>query len=654
MATFIGFRDGGKTNEEGLHKELNRLFTAGNPITVTPSSMQVVQRGAGANMSVDISIGDVHLINPAGTYSYWGWTDAATNAVITTSDPTNPRIDVICAYLDLTVVSSSSNNNPGALKFYVATGTPAGTPVAMTDAAIQTALGSTTPFIRLATVSVVAASSTVTNAVITDARTNITMKVPTSSTISSGYTTLLNTPTTITDNANRSYTCVFNGVDLSGTLAPGYRLRTTRSVAAPTQSTSLNGTTQYWSRASASLGTSMTFTNFPVATAWIKLTAYNVADSIIQGRHDGTNGWLMGISATGQLYLSGYNGAVGNFNRVLSSQLIPLNKWVHVAAQLDMSTSTLDSTHSWVTIDGVNVAATKVTGGTAPTSLVQGTGAYQVGAFNGATSTFSGKIAQVSLYSAAVSQATIIATRNQTVPSTATSLISSYDFSGNANDLNTSNANNLTTNGSAGYTADGPFGGQGNGTISSTLDYGIIQSVTFSTNTTVVVQVAEGCTIPTTGGVSALSYSNVKNPFGFPGQVGKWCLEFQSATSLSTTTTASVWVNPNTYLNVPVGEWLISYQASAFVGSTGTSFMIVYATIGTSTSTSIRAFQSAAPSINSSLTQQLGEVTKQYPYSQTTQANLYLNATHNVGGTTNLGFEGTVTTTILTAQNAWL
>ena len=66
---------------------------------------------------------------------------------------------------------------------------------------------------------------------------------------SGGWQSVSVAPNTVTYNGNRSYTCVFNGTDLTGTLSAGMRLKTTRTVAAPTQCTSLNGTTQYYSKA---------------------------------------------------------------------------------------------------------------------------------------------------------------------------------------------------------------------------------------------------------------------------------------------------------------------------------------------------------------------------------------------------------------------
>ena len=132
MSTYVAQRNGGLTNEQGLFEWMQQSFTAGVPGVHNANSLKVVQRGAGANMSVDVSISDGHFIRPDNAYSYWGWQDAATNVAITTANPSNPRIDVIAAYIDLSVINAGSggNGNVGALKFMAVAGTPAGSPVA--------------------------------------------------------------------------------------------------------------------------------------------------------------------------------------------------------------------------------------------------------------------------------------------------------------------------------------------------------------------------------------------------------------------------------------------------------------------------------------------------------------------------------------------
>jgi len=176
MSSYVGYRDAGKTNEQGLKEELNRLYTKGVAVVDTPTALAVSQRGAGANMSIDVAIGDAHLVIPSGLYSYWGWTDAVANCTVTAANVSNPRIDVVVAYVDLSVTSTSSSNNPGALKFSAIAGTPAGSPTAPSTSTIQAALGNSVPFIKLAQIAVAANATQVVNANLTDVRQPIAVK----------------------------------------------------------------------------------------------------------------------------------------------------------------------------------------------------------------------------------------------------------------------------------------------------------------------------------------------------------------------------------------------------------------------------------------------------------------------------------------------
>lgn len=324
-----------------------------------------------------------------------------------------------------------------------------------------------------------------------------------------GWTPLGDVPDTVTANGNRNYDLVFNGVDHTSTLSPGMKLQLSRTVAAPDQCTDLEASSsQYFSRTGASVN-GMTFTDDFTVSAWVKLESY--ADTAIASRYNGTSGWIFKSNTSGQISLTGLNGGAANQSSVTSHQSIPLNKWVHVAAQLDMSAFTATTTTSYVMIDGVDVAASVARGGTNPTALVQA-GDLQVGAQSGAAF-FDGKIAQVAIYSAKVTQATIKASMDRGLSGSETSLISAYSFDNSINDLN-ANANNLTAQGSAVATAtDSPFA---NAVTAGLLEYAEINSVTFSTNTTVNVRVPDTCQIPTSGGVSAVSYSTQSNPYGLP------------------------------------------------------------------------------------------------------------------------------------------
>lgn len=348
---------------------------------------------------------------------------------------------------------------------------------------------------------------------------------------------VLSAPNTITYNGNRNYSVVFNSTDLTDEISNGMRLRFTRTVTAPTQCTDLEaGSSQYYSKTSPA---GMTFTDDFVVSAWIKLESYT-AGTIIS-RYNGTSGWQLQILATGQIWLGGYNAGSSNISSVNSQASIPLNKWVHVAAQLDMSAFTATTTTSYVMIDGADVAATVSRSGTNPTALVQA-GDLQVGAAN-STNFFDGKIAQVAVYSAKVTQATITASINQTLSGSETSLISAYSFNNSILDL-TSNDNDLTANGSALATnVDSPFSGGANASTAytaGTTEFGEVFNVSFSTNTTVVVQVPDGYAIPTSGGVSAVAYSTADNPLGWNpiGQLGYT----QINSDFTTTSTSTVQV----------------------------------------------------------------------------------------------------------------
>ena len=369
---------------------------------------------------------------------------------------------------------------------------------------------------------------------------------------SEGWAALGDVPDTVTANGNRSYDLVFNGNDLTDTISPGMRLQLTRTVAAPDQCTSLNGSSQYWSKSSPA---GMTFTDDFSVSAWVKLSSYG-ATSMIASRYNGTSGWDFFIDTNGTVVLQGRNGGSTNYSRVYTYQSIPLNKWVHISAQLDMSAFTATTTTSYVMIDGVDVPATVLRSGTNPTALIQA-GNLEIGSNNGGTNPFPGKLAQVAIYSAKVTQATHLAAMNQGLTGSETSLISAYSFDGTANDLN-ANANNLSANGSATATNDdSPFENYG---AATNKEYAIVMAASFSTNTTLTVQVPEGCAIPTSGGVSAVYYSTQDVPYGFPRDKGRWkLLSVRLTSELKASPAQNTWYTTNMKLAIPAGAWRIGW-----------------------------------------------------------------------------------------------
>jgi microcystin-dependent protein len=160
-------RDGGKTSESGHLRIISKIIT-GNVVT----GLGVVQRAAGANMSVDIGIGDGIVMRSDGVYGHQVFNDAVENKTVTTADGSNPRRDIVVAYIDYGETPSTliSNNTNGVVKSMIVAGTPAGSPTDPSDAAIQSAVGSGNPWFKLARVRVPAGQTSITNTLIDDLR----------------------------------------------------------------------------------------------------------------------------------------------------------------------------------------------------------------------------------------------------------------------------------------------------------------------------------------------------------------------------------------------------------------------------------------------------------------------------------------------------
>lgn len=449
-----------------------------------------------------------------------------------------------------------------------------------------------------------------------------------------GWQALAGNFTSPTYLGNRSYSFT-TSVDQSAILSPGMRLKSTRTVTAPTQCTSLNGTTQYYSKSSPS---GMTFTDDFVVGAWVKLSSY--AAGRIISRWDATNGWAAEVLSNGQVNMYGNNASASNYSQVTSYQSLPLNKWVHIIAQLDMSTFTATTTTSYIMIDGVDVPASVSRGGTNPTALVQG-GSLQIGAANGGTF-FPGKIAQAAIFSAKVTQATMRTYMSQGLAGTETSLISAYSFNNSINDLNTSNANNLTANGSAVATnADSPFTQNSAGVPGGSLDYAIVTAVTSST---VTCQVPEGCAIPTSGGISAVSYSTQGVPFGFPKQRGRWRVETLNKTDVfQSSPVTSTWYNIGSInLTIPIGEWIAGYEVGVYVDRAAGGLVSGFSTLSTgSSSQTDDELTAQVAGVGPTLI--LAENKREKPLSASSATPYYLNSKTDASSITNIVLRGSST-----------
>lgn len=127
-----------------------------------PSDFAVTQRGAGANMSVDVAAGQCIVDgHDTGTLlgSWYATNDATVNTVIAAADPSNGRYDLIGVQIRDTEYSGASNDS----RIVVVQGTPAASPA-------EPSLASYPNFYTLARVTVGAGVTSITNANILDRR----------------------------------------------------------------------------------------------------------------------------------------------------------------------------------------------------------------------------------------------------------------------------------------------------------------------------------------------------------------------------------------------------------------------------------------------------------------------------------------------------
>lgn len=128
---------------------------------MSATDLKVSQRGAGANMSVDVAAGVAWIAGDDATATqplYRCYNDGTVNLAVTTAHGTNARIDIVVAE----VRDSSFSGVSQDWRLRVIDGTPAGSP---------SAPATPSNCIKLAEVSVPALDTTISDAQITDTRT---------------------------------------------------------------------------------------------------------------------------------------------------------------------------------------------------------------------------------------------------------------------------------------------------------------------------------------------------------------------------------------------------------------------------------------------------------------------------------------------------
>ncbi len=153
--------------EDSVMQDTTDIIRNGGVLDLsTDNHLKVSEKGGGADMSVDIAAGRCFIKGTGNSYPVRN--TATINQAISANASGNPRIDAVVFYIDAAVSPNSTASD--VVTVGVVEGTPAPSPVAPTDSAIQTAVGAANAFLRLADVTVPDATADIENEDISDER----------------------------------------------------------------------------------------------------------------------------------------------------------------------------------------------------------------------------------------------------------------------------------------------------------------------------------------------------------------------------------------------------------------------------------------------------------------------------------------------------
>jgi hypothetical protein len=109
-------------------------------------------------------------------------------------------------------------------------------------------------------------------------------------------------------------------------------------------------------------------------------------------------------------------------------------------------------------------------------------------------------------------------------------------------------------------------------TQNSTVRYGIVTAIAFSTNTTLTLYGGTDYDVDDTAThvISAFNYSPHKSPFGFPMSPAKWTILLSTTTGTQTPPTQNTWHNLGGSGALHIGDWYVRFWAGAYT-DTGTA-----------------------------------------------------------------------------------
>ena len=172
-----GWNVGGNNNSFDQRGHFYRGVFSGNV------SGMLVKQNSTPNMTVVVEHGSA-LLNKNSISASIAEIKSDTSVTIDTANTSNPRIDSIVIYEDTSIAIPTveadywQDGAEGRFKVVSLPGTAAASPVALSDANIQSAIGAGKPWTRLADITVPANSTTILNSNIADRRAQLGGTVP--------------------------------------------------------------------------------------------------------------------------------------------------------------------------------------------------------------------------------------------------------------------------------------------------------------------------------------------------------------------------------------------------------------------------------------------------------------------------------------------
>ena len=218
----------GTQHPEEIINFLTSRFVLTSGIWDSANNEFLVEESDTPAMSVDVRQGYAFLVNTSAgmVYPVRLTTEDATVAISSNASG-NSRIDAIVLYQDLGASPNAAISN--VAKLVAVEGTPAASPSAPDSTAILAEIGASNPYTVLAYVTVESGETTILDADISDQRTDATYTTKVGSGVGAdgwiAYSSVIPTRSVSDD---PTYEVTFAGVDLTGTLAAGMRVKWTQ------------------------------------------------------------------------------------------------------------------------------------------------------------------------------------------------------------------------------------------------------------------------------------------------------------------------------------------------------------------------------------------------------------------------------------------